>query len=122
MRISVYLKSTGTLKYTFFKIKILRNSDFCSCVKFSTTRYTVVVAYTMVTTKPLYSETSLSGHLIDKAILLLWAGPESPDVSQGRIQGGGGGALGAEAPPFIFRLYLINMLSIIMKFCLSIII
>ena len=39
--------------------------------------------------------------------------------------GGGGGALGAEAPPpppFIFRLYLINMLSIIMKFCLSIII
>ena len=38
---------------------------------------------------------------------------------QGRIQGG---ALGAEAPPFIFRLYLINMLSIIMKFCLSIII
>ena len=27
--------------------------------------------------------------------------------------GGGGGALGAEAPPFIFRLYLINMLSII---------
>ena len=35
---------------------------------------------------------------------------------------GGGGALGAEAPPFIFRLYLINMLSIIMKFCLSIII
>ena len=44
--------------------------------------------------------------------------------SQGRIQGGGGGgALGAEAPPpFIFRLYLINMLSIIMKFCLSIII
>ena len=45
---------------------------------------------------------------------------------QGRIQGG---ALGAEAPPpppppppFIFRLYLINMLSIVMKFCLSIII
>ena len=36
--------------------------------------------------------------------------------------GGGGRALGAEAPPFIFRLYLINMLSIIMKFCLSIII
>ena len=35
---------------------------------------------------------------------------------------GGGGALGAEAPPFIFRFYLINMLSIIMKFCLSIII
>ena len=35
---------------------------------------------------------------------------------------GGGGALGAEAPPFIFNLYLINMLSIIMKFCLSIII
>ena len=34
----------------------------------------------------------------------------------------GGVALGAEAPPFIFRLYLINMLSIIMKFCLSIII
>ena len=33
--------------------------------------------------------------------------------------GGGGGALGAEAPPpFIFRLYLIN----IMKFCLIIII
>ena len=32
--------------------------------------------------------------------------------------GGGGGALGAEVPPFIFRLYLINMLSIIMKFCL----
>ena len=32
--------------------------------------------------------------------------------------GGGGGALGAEAPPS----YLINMLSIIMKFCLSIII
>ena len=41
------------------------------------------------------------------------------DDLQGRIQGG---ALGAEAPPFIFRLYLINMLSIIMKFCLSIII
>ena len=36
--------------------------------------------------------------------------------------GGGGGALGAEAPPFIFRLYLINMLRITMKFCLSIII
>ena len=41
---------------------------------------------------------------------------------QGQIQDGGGGALGAEAPPFIFRPYLINMLSIIMKFCLSIII
>ena len=48
--------------------------------------------------------------------------------NQGRIQGGGGGVgFGAEAPPppppppFIFRLYLINMLSIIMKFCLSII-
>ena len=37
--------------------------------------------------------------------------------------GGGGGALGAEGlPPFIFRLYLINMLRTIMKFCLSIII
>ena len=38
--------------------------------------------------------------------------------------GGGGGALGAEAPllHINFRLYLINMLSIIMKFCLSIII
>ena len=37
--------------------------------------------------------------------------------------GSRGGTLGAEAPPpFIFRLYLINMLSIIMKFCLSIII
>ena len=36
--------------------------------------------------------------------------------------GSRGGALGAEAPPFIFRLYLINMLSIVMKFCLSIII
>ena len=48
-----------------------------------------------------------------------------PQVQAGRIQGGGGGgggALGAEAPPFIFRLYLINMLSIIIKFCLSIII
>ena len=42
--------------------------------------------------------------------------------SPGADPGGGGGALGAEAPPFIFRLYLINMLSIIMKFCLSIII
>ena len=43
--------------------------------------------------------------------------------SAGADPGGGGGALGAEAPPpFIFRLYLINMLSIIMKFCLSIII
>ena len=40
----------------------------------------------------------------------------------GADPGGGGGALGAEVPPFIFRLYLINMLSIIMKFCLSIII
>ena len=36
--------------------------------------------------------------------------------------GSRGGALGAEAPPFIFRLYLINMLSNVMKFCLSIII
>ena len=37
----------------------------------------------------------------------------------------GGWALGAEAPPhptFTFRLYLINMLRIITKFCLSIII
>ena len=48
---------------------------------------------------------------------------------QGRIQGGGGGGGGGGGlwglkppPPFIFRLYLINMLSIIMKFCLSIII
>ena len=41
-------------------------------------------------------------------------------IKQGRIQGGRG-ALGAEAP-FIFRLYLINMLRFIMKFCLSIII
>ena len=32
-----------------------------------------------------------------------------PGADQG---GGGGGALGAEAPLFIFRLYLINMLSI----------
>ena len=36
--------------------------------------------------------------------------------------GGGGGFGGWSPPPFIFRLYLINMLSIIMKFCLSIII
>ena len=36
---------------------------------------------------------------------------------QGRIRGGG--ALGAEAPPSLF---LINILSMIMKFCLSIII
>ena len=34
----------------------------------------------------------------------------------------GGRALEAEAPPLIFRLYLINTLSIIMKFCLSMII
>ena len=40
---------------------------------------------------------------------------------QGRIKGGGG-ALGAEVPPSTFRFYLINMLKIIMKFCLSIII
>ena len=38
---------------------------------------------------------------------------------QGRIQGGG---LWGLKPPFIVRLYLINMVSIIMKFCLSIII
>ena len=32
-----------------------------------------------------------------------------------------GGVLGAEAPPpFTFRLYLVNMLRIIMKLCLSI--
>ena len=43
--------------------------------------------------------------------------------NQGRIQGGGGGGglWGLKPLPFIFRLYLINMLSIIMKFCLSII-
>ena len=35
---------------------------------------------------------------------------------------GGGGGLWGLKPPFIFRLYLINMLSIIMKFCLRIII
>ena len=35
--------------------------------------------------------------------------------------GGGGGLWGLKPLPFIFRLYLINMLSIIMKFCLSII-
>ena len=34
----------------------------------------------------------------------------------------GEGLWGLKSPPFIFRLYLINMLSIIMKFCLSIII
>ena len=50
--------------------------------------------------------------------LLFWCAVVDT-IMQGRIQGG---ALGAEAPPFIFRLYLINMLSVIMKFCLSIII
>ena len=45
-----------------------------------------------------------------------------PTHRGGSRGGGGGGGLGAEAPPFIFRLYLINMLSIIMKFCLSIIV
>ena len=43
-RISVYLKSIRTSKYTLFEIKILRNSDFASCAKFSVskiTRYTV---------------------------------------------------------------------------------
>ena len=39
------------------------------------------------------------------------------------VDPGGRGALwGLKPPPFIFRLYLINMLSIIMKFCLSIIV
>ena len=34
-QISVYLKSIRTSKYALFKIKILRNSDFASCVKLS---------------------------------------------------------------------------------------
>ena len=41
---SVYLKSIRTSKYTLFEIKILRNSDFASCTKFSVSkiaRYTV---------------------------------------------------------------------------------
>ena len=38
-----------------------------------------------------------------------------------RVDLGGGGG-GGQGPPFTFRLYLINMLRIIMKFCLSIII
>ena len=64
----------------------------------------------------LLSSGPLSGLLI--ALSGYWFFPDSY-ISRG---GSRGWALGAEAPPFIFRLYLINILSIIMKFCLSIII
>ena len=41
---------------------------------------------------------------------------KSNHIKQGRIQGGEEGGLWGLKPPFIFRLYLINMLRIIMKF------
>ena len=40
-----------------------------------------------------------------------------PPLFRGRYRGQG--VLGAEAPSFTFRLYLINMLRIIMKFVLA---
>ena len=49
--------------------------------------------------------------------LVIW---KPNHIKQGWIQGGGG--LWGLKFPFLFRLYLINMLRIIMKFCLSIII
>ena len=54
---------------------------------------------------------------------VLLCSSDNREYLQGKIQGGGGGGglWGLKPSPFIFRLYLINMLSIIMKFCLSII-
>ena len=47
-----FQKSTRTLKYTLFEIKILRNSDFASCAKFSAVKiicYMVVLTITFIT-------------------------------------------------------------------------
>ena len=45
MRISVYLKSTQTLKYALFEIKILQNLGFASCAKFSASKITLYMVY-----------------------------------------------------------------------------
>ena len=45
MRISVYLKSTQTLKYALFEIKILQNLGFISCAKFYASKITLYMVY-----------------------------------------------------------------------------